>query len=194
MYYDSDSTVAGPSTRYTIRQKSVLDHLPQLKTDCIVCRDSLYPHHTVRLACGDVYCKSCLHSFLLRATKDESLFPPRCHRQPIGNAIIEANLNDAELSEYRNAELEFTSTNRIYCAVPECARFIPATQRDRDRASCAACGAVTCVHCKALSHPGGCLQDTARQQLLEYGVGQNWKTCFGCGEMVEKENGCNHMT
>lgn len=121
----SYSTVAGPSTYYTLRQKAVLEHLPQLKVECSVCRESLHPPFSARLVCHDVYCKSCLKSFFLRLAKDESLFPPKCHRQLIGISTIEAEFSVEELTAYRSAELEFTRTDRVYCANPECAKFIP---------------------------------------------------------------------
>ncbi|TVY38004.1 ATP-dependent RNA helicase DEAH12-like protein [Lachnellula subtilissima] len=191
---ESSSTVAGPSTRYTQLQRNVLEHLPQLIVECSVCGESVHPRLTVRLVCGDVYCKPCLKSFLLRVVKDESLFPPKCHRQPIDTSIIEANLSVKELLAYRTAELEFTTTDRVYCANPECAEFIPMPQRTLDYASCEACGAKTCMHCKALAHDGGCPADPARQSLIDFADDQGWKSCFGCGEMVFRYEGCDHMT
>ncbi|KAK3171715.1 hypothetical protein OEA41_003799 [Lepraria neglecta] len=191
---ESCSTVAGPSTHYTLRQKAVFEHLPQLKVECSVCGESVHPHFTVRLVCSDVYCKPCLKSFFLRVAKDESLFPPKCHRQPIDISTIEADFSVEELTAYRSAELEFTSTDRVYCADPECAKFIPMPQRTPDYASCEACSAGTCMHCKALAHDGGCPADEARQSLINFADEQGWKPCFGCGEMVFRYEGCDHMT
>ena len=188
------STVAGPSISYALRQKAVLEHLPQLKVECSVCGELVHPHATVRLACNDVYCKPCLKSFFLRVAKDESLFPPTCHRQPIDISTIEADFSVEELKVYRNAELEFTSTDRVYCADPECAKFIPMQQRVVDCASCEACSARTCMHCKGLAHDGGCPADEARQSLINFAGEQGWKPCFGCGEMVFRYEGCNHIT
>ncbi len=190
----SASTVAGPSTQYADRQRAVFEQLPQLKVECTICGESTYPHHTVRLACKDVYCKPCLKEFFLRLIKDESLFPPKCHRQLIDITLIEAELSVEELAAYRRAELEFSSTNRLYCADPQCAAFIPLPQRAEDHASCEVCGATTCVHCKALAHEGGCTEDEARQSLVHFADEQGWKACFGCGEMVYRYEGCNHMT
>ena len=191
---ESDSTVAGPSAHYAHRQRAVLEQLPQLKVECIVCGESVHPHSTVRLECSDVYCKPCLKSFFLRAAKDESLFPPKCHRQPIDISTIEADFSFEDLSTYRSAELEFTSTDRVYCANPECAKFIPMPQRTPDCASCEACSGRTCMHCKALAHDGHCPADEARQSLIDFADGQGWKSCFGCGEMVFRYEGCDHMT
>ncbi|RDW82599.1 hypothetical protein BP6252_03711 [Coleophoma cylindrospora] len=191
---ESCSTVAGPSTHYTLRQKAVLEHLPQLKVECCVCRESVHPHFTVRLMCSDIYCKPCLKFHFLRAAKDESIFPPKCHRQPIDISNIEADFSTEELTVYRAAELEFTSMDRVYCAEPECAKFVPMPQRTPDYASCEACGAETCMHCKALAHDGGCVADVTRQILLDFADEQGWKPCVGCGELVFRYEGCDHMT
>lgn len=168
--------------------------MPLHKLECIVCGDFVHPHASVRLACDDVYCKPCLKSFFLRVAKDESLFPPKCHRQLIDMSIIEADFSAEELSAYRSAELEFTSTDRVYCAGPDCAKFIPTPQRTADRATCETCGASTCLHCKLLAHDGACPEDKARQSLVDFADEQGWKACFGCGEMVFRFEGCDHMT
>ena len=191
---ESCSTVAGPSAHYAHRQSAVLEQLPQLKVECIVCGESVHPHTTVRLVCTDVYCKPCLKSFFLRVAKDESLFPPKCHRQPIDISTVEADFSVEELTAYRGAELEFTSTDRVYCADPECAKFIPMPQRTPTCASCEACSGRTCMHCKALAHDGDCPADEARQSLINFADEQGWKPCFGCGEMVFRYEGCDHMT
>jgi hypothetical protein len=191
---NSCSTIAGPSTHYTLRQKAVLEHLPQLKVECSVCGESVHPHCAVRLACNDVYCKSCLKSFFLRVGKDETLFSPKCHRQTIDISTIEADFSVEELTAYRSAELEFTSTDRVYCADPECAKFIPMPQRTPDCASCDACSTGTCMYCRALAHDGGCPADQARQALINFADEQRWKPCFGCGEMVFRYEGRDHMT
>merc|ERR1712093_907444 len=173
----SSSTTAGPLTHYTLRQTVVLEHLPQLKVECSVCGEA-----------------PCLKSTFLRAAKDESLFPPKCHRQAIDISLIEASFSVEELMAYRSAELEFTSTDRVYCASPECGTFIPPPHRNADCASCAACGAETCMPCKALAHDGPCSSDEARQSLLSLANERGWKPCVGCGEIVARDEGCDHMT
>jgi hypothetical protein len=70
---------------------------------------------------------------------------------------------------YKEAEAEFTSINRVYCAVTEYAKYIPEIRRNPDYASCGACGTETCIYCKTLSHEGACLDDKAQQSLLRFG-------------------------
>jgi len=183
---------APPPIMLTARELC-LRNCPSSKSNALFCGQSVHPHFTVRLVCSDVYCKPCLKSFFLRVTKDESLFPPKCHRQPIDISTIEADFSVEDLTAYRRAELEFTSTDRVYCANPECAKFIPMPQRNPD---CASCGPVgeTCMHCKALAHDGDCPADAARQSLVDFADEQGWKPCFGCGEKVFRYEGCDHMT
>ncbi len=191
---ESYSTVAGPSAHYASRQRAVLEQLPQLKVECIVCGESVHPHATVRLECRDIYCKPCLKSFFLRVAKDEGLFPPKCCRKPIDISTIEAEFSAGELAAYRSAELEFTSMDRVYCADPECAKFIPIPQRTPDYASCEGCSARTCMYCKTLAHDGVCPADETKQSLTKFAEEQGWKPCYGCGEMVFRYEGCDHMT
>lgn len=192
-FRNESSTVAGPWTHYTLRQKNVFEH-SQSKVPCSVCGDSVHPQFTVRLRCGDVYCKPCLKSFFLRVIKDETLFPPRCHREPIEVSTIEADFSPEESTAYRRAVLELISTDRVYCADRECGEFIWMPQRTHDFASCEACSADTCIHCKAVAHDGGCPVDEARQSLIQFANEQGRKPCFECGEMVFRYEGCDHMT
>ncbi|CZS90840.1 uncharacterized protein RAG0_01735 [Rhynchosporium agropyri] len=154
----------------------------------VVCGDAFHPHATVRLACNDVYCKPCLKFFFMRVTKDESLFPPKCQRQAIDISTIETDFSVEELKTYRDAEQEFTSTNRVYCADPECAKFIIVTQRAMDRASCENCGTSTCMHCKAPAHDGWCPVDERKETLLKFADKQGWKACFGCAVDVVRNS------
>lgn len=165
---ESCSTVAGPLAPYAHRQRAVLEQLPQLKVECIVCGEFAYPHTIVRLECGDVYCKLCLKSFFLRAAKDKTLFPPKCHRQAINILTIKADFSAEELTAYQNTKLEFLSMDRVYYTALECAKFIPMLQRTPNYASCEAYSTTTCIHCKAIAHNGGCPADKARQSLIDF--------------------------
>lgn len=136
--------------------------------ECSVCGEAVHPHATVRLVCSDVYCKLCLKSFFLRVAKDESLSLPTCHRQAIDISTIEADFSVEELTAYRSTELEFTSKDRVYCANPECAKFILMPQRTADCVSCKACSAGTCMYCKALAHNERCPADEVRQSLINF--------------------------
>jgi hypothetical protein len=69
----SGSTVAGPSTHYTLRQKVVLEHLPQLKVECSVCGEAVHP---------PCHCAFGMQRCILQAVP-QVLFPACCQgRKP----------------------------------------------------------------------------------------------------------------
>lgn len=168
--------------------------LPKVEVECSVCGHSAQSSLVVQLQCEDVYCKPCLKSFFLRVAKNEALFPPKCHGKPIDFSLIATDLSIGELCFYREAEQEFTCKKKLYCANVECSKFIPLSQRNSDCAFCKRCGTNTCVHCKGLYHGGGCPADQERQRLIKLGIEEGWKICCGCGEMVFRSYGCDHMT
>ncbi|KAK0386748.1 hypothetical protein NLU13_6584 [Sarocladium strictum] len=189
------STVAGPSGRGAYRRtEAALETVSQTPDMCSICKDPVPGNGAVRVECGDIYCRPCLKDFFLRAAKDESLFPPRCHRNIIDFSLIRSDMSIEEINTYKEAEMEYTSTNRVYCASPQCAKHIPVAQRTTDKASCEACGTETCMHCKAPYHEGICLADEGRQSIIKLGAELGWQACFACGEMVNRYVGCDHMT
>ena len=51
------------------------------------------------------------------------------------------------------------------------------------------------MHCKAGEHAGQiCSQDEDTQRLLTLALEKKWKQCPGCRNMIEKTEGCLHMT
>lgn len=79
---ESDSTMAGPSAPYAQRQKALLEHLPQVKVECSVCGDSIRPLVTVRLACGDIYCRPVPQGLLFASDQGRKPVPTKVSRTP----------------------------------------------------------------------------------------------------------------
>ncbi|KAM5429089.1 hypothetical protein McanCB56680_007977 [Microsporum canis] len=107
---DSDECSAGPSTSYptyAARQGKALERLSQVAEQCCVCLDHFRPCQIVRLQCKDSYCIGCLKSLFMRATKDQTLFPPRCCRQGIPLPLISAELSAEETGISRRRDRVF---------------------------------------------------------------------------------------
>ncbi|CAF9913041.1 hypothetical protein IMSHALPRED_000888 [Imshaugia aleurites] len=62
---------------------SSFDHWGTGDHNCAICTDKVVARHLVTVPCGHPYCKTCIGQLYDFAMKDESLFPPRCCRQPI---------------------------------------------------------------------------------------------------------------
>lgn len=190
----NDDVVASSSRLHLPEPNSVHDDAPVRGPNCVVCMEELRPHEIVRCPCEHTYCVKCLKSFLIRATKDESLFPPRCCRQAIPRVLIEDTLSKTELSDFESATVEFTTTNRTYCSNAECAKFVPPNHDGGDEIVCPYCDTKMCTHCKGSFHAGECVEDQALRAVLQLAEGQRWRRCHGCNALVELDIGCNHMT
>ena len=155
-----------------------------------------HPHETIRLDCASrhVYCRNCLRDLFVLSITDESLFPPKCCGSIIPVSLIDEKLTLEESNAFHDAETEYSTSNRVYCAQFDCGRFISMKDVVDDRAHCGACGNETCIHCKREAHHGDCPADEALQNLIAYAAEEHWQRCFGCGAMVERPEGCNHMT
>ncbi|TKA66135.1 hypothetical protein B0A49_07074 [Cryomyces minteri] len=159
---------------------------------CVVCQEGKEAIHVV--PCQHEYCLECLEELFRISMTDESLFPPRCCRQPIPLHTVAAFLPAHLVPIFETKKVEFGTVNRTYCSSPACSAFIHAQAIDGDVAKCQACSTTTCVICKAAAHSGDCPNDEALQQLLETATTAGWQRCQSCRRFVELNHGCNHIT
>ncbi|KAL4866289.1 hypothetical protein BDV12DRAFT_210633 [Aspergillus spectabilis] len=170
-------------------------HRPQSMRRCEACRDEIHFINVVRVPCRHEYCRPCLEELFEASMTDESLFPPRCCRQPIAASdTILIFLKSDIIKRYEKKKIEFETPNRTYCYSPECSTFIPPAHIEDDVATCPECGHTTCAGCKTRAHTGDCPSDTAMQQLLATAQENGWQRCSSCWRVVEIDHGCNHMT
>lgn len=157
---------------------------------CMEITDTFYSS-----TCTHSYCKDCLRTLFLAATRDEELYPPRCCGNHFPPAIAMRILDYHELREFSQRAIEFSTNDRLYCANPSCSQFIPSFKFTGDIGVCDACDARTHITCKALEHPGvDCPADEELQAVLRMADNENWQRCFNCRAVVVLHHGCNHMT
>ena len=160
---------------------------------CVICSDKFQARHLIAAPCGHHYCKVCIRQLYNLAVKDESLFPPRCCRQPIPVGIARRMLTSGQVQKFLEKSVEFSTPNRTYCHVTSCLAFISPDNITGEKARCT-CGALTCVVCKAAAHQGDCPKDPAYASLMGFARAQGYQTCQQCKRLVELAVGCNHMT
>lgn len=159
--------------------------------------------------CGHHYDLPCVLELFAAATRDETLFPPRCCNQPIPLDMVLEFMTASDLQAYLEKATEFGTPRRVYCAKPACSRFLGAqfeatTSGASSTASfltCPAvgCGTTTCSGCKnevKPSTPHSCAaSDTDLDaEILELAKFFGWARCPGCGALIEHNQGCYHMT
>jgi hypothetical protein len=147
---------------------------------CTACQEHIRFYDIARVPCGHEYCRDCLRDLYQSSMTDDSLFPPRCCRQPITSGPVRIFLAPDIISEYERKKIEFDTPNRTYCSNPTCSMFIHPENISNERATCLGCATVTCTMCKAGSHMGDCPADTALQQVLETANENGWQRCYSC--------------
>ncbi|KAI0145435.1 hypothetical protein GGR57DRAFT_480191 [Xylariaceae sp. FL1272] len=167
---------------------------PGRRRSCDACGDRMHFEELSRAPCQHEYCRQCLGRLFQDAMIDESLFPPRCCKQPIpldkGQIYLDTNV----VRLFRQKALEFSTPNRTYCHDTGCGSFIPPSNFSGTTALCSDCNSQTCTACKCAAHDGDCPDDEQLQQVIQLAREQGWQRCQNCWGMVELDLGCNHMT
>lgn len=169
--------------------------------NCVACQDPIIGAE-VRAPCGHFYDIGCITDLYQAATKDESLFPPRCCRTPILFSHVKPHLSADLIKLFDEKTLEFGTLKRVYCASPACSRFL-GPQREGWFTSTLICPANncttrTCSGCKAAVEYGfgrhTCKTSQEDQAVLNLSRASGWAQCPGCSQMIELNMGCFHMT
>lgn len=163
------------------------------KRHCCACDEAVPDWNLARAPCGHEYCQGCLRELFTLSLKDESLFPPRCCRMPIPAVEHFFLLGWQLFSSFQDRRIEMETTDRTYCHIPECSKFIPPDKIEQQIARCVACHARTCSVCKTAAHGGECPDDPNTKELFDLAAKNGWRRCISCGRFVELRSGCNHI-
>ena len=162
--------------------------------ECVACEEAKDPEQLIVAPCGDSYCDKCVSDLFTHAMNDESMFPPRCCREPIPIALVENILNEAQISLFGKKEIEFATPDRTYCHITACGEFIPPDAMEGEKGICRECFIQTCTRCKAAAHEGDCPRDPNHALFLRTAEARGYRACYRCRRMVELTIGCNHIT
>ena len=165
---------------------------PVVLRECIACSESRPESDTIQNSCSHVYCQGCVIRLLQNALADESLFPPRCCRQPLPLEGARGIINDELWVRFEEKTIEHGDRHRTYCSDPACSRYILPAYVHGTIATCRVCNRQTCTLCKKINHQGQCVDDCA--EVLELARAEGWQRCSNCSHLVELRSGCNHIT
>jgi len=192
---DNTSTAGQPeSSAWAQSRQPSTPPTPIEMAECVSCRVRYPTTDIARCPCSHRYCDLCLGELFQASMVDESLFPPRCCRQPIPVDDIRNFLGPKLVGQFLAKKLEYETPNRTYCHVPECSAFVPPDFVEADIAICFKCTAQTCAICKAATHEGECPQDEEAQAVLRLAEEKAWQRCSACRRVVELLQGCNHIS
>lgn len=169
-------------------------------TECISCFDDIPDNKGVALPCHHSYCQPCFSHLISTAIHSEDTFPPKCCLSEVPKTTIHRHLPAKEWKLYSDKALEYAVpiANRYYCASPACAKWIDARNAKRTDGAlqCPHCKAKLCTVCRGPSHPSNedCPQDFGLDRLMEEAEWSGWRRCSQCRTLVERNDGCLHMT
>ncbi|OBT84646.1 hypothetical protein VE02_07062 [Pseudogymnoascus sp. 03VT05] len=134
---------------------------------CDACGDAKKVEDIGYAPCGHEYCRHCIQDLVRAALTDQSLFPPRCCRQPIPLNTIRTLLNSELVHGLINKKIEFETPNRTYCSTRICSAFI---------------------------RSDNIANNVEFHQILQMVRDNGWQRCYTCSSVVELKYGCNHIT
>lgn len=161
--------------------------------DCLICMDTFDEKEVIKTPCQHYYCHGCMNRLFVEATRNESLYPPKCCNKEIPLTVANTVLNAQQQTEFTTKGSEFRTKDRLYCSSQYCSAFIHPSKIKSDVGTCSKCLERTCVHCKGAYHRGDCPKDKATQEVLKLAHNNGWRRCYSCKAMVELGEGCNHI-
>lgn len=145
--------------------------------------------------CGHMYCQKCLLYRFQTALRNQSDFPVRCCDTTVEIEQTSKYLPEKTAKQYKAKVFEYRAEHRTYCHIKKCSAFIPSYSVFEKRAICPACMESTCTDCKWEWHEGDCMAENMRDdpEMVQLARLNGWRKCPHCGNLVEKDSGCNHM-
>jgi hypothetical protein len=195
------------------KSRPALIATPMKAKECIACgtpETSLHRLHHVNGSCKHCFCEDCLSTCYKLALKDKSLVAVKCCTVTFDLTVADVSLKGKELDRFKHLYEELTTNfrNHIYCPDTACGSYVPLHLRSKDLtiASCPNCWRAFCLKCRKDVHQTNgseCLSSTKDDEksvdltpwtsiCQTYG----YKICPNthCGVVVERIEGCRHMT
>ncbi|OIW28831.1 hypothetical protein CONLIGDRAFT_393268 [Coniochaeta ligniaria NRRL 30616] len=177
---------------------------------CIICQCPCIPGSDSGklyklLGCNHQHCGRCLTFNFNMAIRAKPFAPARCCSltPSIDPETLKAGVEPAEVKKHMETYIakldEHNCKDKLFCHVKTCSAHIPMSRRSHRVGTCPNCACKTCKKCKSKSHWGACSAEKLKdlegdKQLLALAQSRNWKQCPDCSAVVERMDGCPHMT
>ncbi|OQV00377.1 IBR domain-containing protein [Cladophialophora immunda] len=198
------STLKSKSDKESSQPSNNAKKTPARRTsqvECTSCFEEISEKESSKLPCNHSYCKLCLTTLITTALQNESNFPPKCclTEIPLHTVLLSLDAKHREIYKEKAAEYAIAPQERWYCPNTKCLKWIPPAKLQRIRIlnmKCPHCATKICSICRGLAHrdSADCPQDYGLEATIMLAELQGWRRCFKCRTMVERTQGCRHMT
>ncbi len=206
--YTENPDIARPAAPARQHTDNIFAERPQFNyaQEYFVCHICFNPRiarpDAIRLHCGHIYCRECLnaHFMVSKRNKEIPLCPQFGCRQEHTRQDLELILqNKQELEEFDTIVLEQTlkkTPGLKYCPNPKCGFAFIYEWDAAIEINCQKCKQTYCARClhPHKSSPFGNNSECAQDVVDEYAQKFGAQRCPSCRAMIEKNQGCNHMT
>jgi len=160
---------------------------------CEICYEKT--QDTVFLPCDCRYCHECAREFILKSFNPSARFPPKCCGYVVTPGSMPPGILSSEIIQrYEEKKAEFNYSDPTYCSDPRCSALIRSEHIVNFKGSCSVCKMDTCAKCKHKFHgEEACPDDTNLALAKEWATAHKCQKCNGCGQMVERTEGCDDM-
>ncbi|APA08078.1 hypothetical protein SS1G_00267 [Sclerotinia sclerotiorum 1980 UF-70] len=162
------------------------------QADCVSCLETGERANMCVLSCKHAYCGECIAAAFRTAFSSKKRF--KCCKLNVPINPASRWLNKTFIASYKMLILEQTTKDPRYCSNKNCAKFIPPVNIHGTIATCQACKVRTCAPCGNAEHSGVCKEDKEGQAVQALADKQGWKSCPRCNFVIDKNEGCLHMT
>ncbi|KAF5380051.1 hypothetical protein D9615_006139 [Tricholomella constricta] len=169
---------------------------------CPVCFDEVT--NSVTLPCSHSWCRDCISRYLTSSI-DNKYFPltclgndAKCTEQiplQVARKILTTREFDAIVDAAFASHIQSRADEFHYCPSPDCPQIYRRAPRDTVL-QCPSCLLRICPNCHVEAHDGfACPDPEADNNLFKKWMQKHdVKPCPGCKVLIERAEGCNHMT
>lgn len=175
----------------------------QMNENCLICYEKLSDNEIKNnfLGCFHGFCDDCLYNYFKEKINSNIVDGIKCPetncKTIINNNFIEGKITkDISLLEKYKKQRKLNQLlhdpNVKLCPYPDCKSY--AIKKDNNLVSCIHNGHQFCFNCLKHWHNAGRCAIKIDNYYKKWKNGKNIKRCPKCKYLIEKNEGCNHMT
>ena len=171
--------------------------------NCEICNELFFENKKNKVEkCGHAFCNGCWFDSLSIKIKENKLptikcLDYKCQEKLSDDFIINILSSDLNLlKKYKRYKLELeiiNSTNKKLCPYPNCDSYLELKELLNKEVTCKN-KHTYCFECLKKPHGNLPCNDDIDKSLKDYAINNFVKKCPQCGIIIEKINGCNHIT
>ena len=173
------------------------------KIECEICNEMFIANKNNKVEkCGHAFCPNCWYDFLSVKIKENKLTSIKCLdyncKEKLKDEFIInlLNSNIDLIKKYKRYKLELeiiNAPNKKLCPYPNCDSYLELKEIRNKDVTCKN-NHIFCFECLKKPHGKLPCNENIDKSIEEYAMNNFVKKCPKCKIIIEKNNGCNHIT